>query len=649
MDDKNATDNNKIIDTEEILRKFDRESNVRILHGFSNEAVKWLAIVWSIFQLYTAIFGILPSQLQRSIHLIFAFSLTYLVYPRRKRDYRKRIPVYDIVFSILGVAVGGYWVVEYNDLLYRAGEPTSLDILVGAIAIVILIEAARRVSGFPIISIAVIFLLYTYFGPYMPSFLRHRGFSLERIVYHMYFTTEGIIGIPTGVSATFVFLFIMFGAFLEKTGVGQFIIDFANAIAGRATAGPAKVAVVASALTGTISGSSVANTVGTGSFTIPMMKRMGYRPEFAGAVEAAASTGGQIMPPVMGAAAFLMAEFTGIPYSAIILSASVPAILYFTGIFTGVHLEGRRNNLKGMAADEVPNVWDVLKSRGHLMLPIFAIIYFLVKGMTPTKAAVAGIGTAILVSFVKKETRMSFKDILDALESGAKAALGLSIVAATAGIIVGTVTLTGLGLKMANGIVALAGGSLILTMILTMFASLILGMGIPTTANYIITSTIAAPALLNLGVPILVAHFFVFYFGIIADLTPPVCVAAFAGAGIAKADPIKTGINATKLAIAAWIIPYVFVFSPALLLIETTFFEALIASITAIFGLSAVSIAVHGFLFAKANIIERLFFLAAGLSLIQVGTLTDIIGIVVILIVGYFHWRRAKIELGVTA
>ena len=269
--------------------------NIRILQGFSSKAVKWIAIAWSIFQLYTAIFGILPSQLQRSIHLIFAFTLAYLVYPRKKTDYKKGIPVYDIVLSVLGAAVGGYWVIEYNDLLYRAGEPTSLDILVGALAIVILIEAARRASGFPIITIAVVFLLYTYFGPYMPSFLQHRGFSLERIIYHMYFTNEGIIGIQTGVSATFVFLFILFGAFLEKTGVGQFIIDFANAIAGRATAGPAKVAVVASALMGTISGSSVANTVGTGSFTIPMMKRMGYRPEFAGAVEAAA-TGDKLYP-----------------------------------------------------------------------------------------------------------------------------------------------------------------------------------------------------------------------------------------------------------------------------------------------------------------------------------------------------------------
>ncbi|MGI6698701.1 MAG: TRAP transporter permease [Clostridia bacterium] len=647
MDDRNLVDNTDLInaeETDEILRKYDKESNIRILQGFSSKAVKWIAIAWSIFQLYTAIFGILPSQLQRSIHLIFAFTLAYLVYPRKKTDYKKGIPVYDIVLSVLGAAVGGYWVIEYNDLLYRAGEPTSLDILVGALAIVILIEAARRASGFPIITIAVVFLLYTYFGPYMPSFLQHRGFSLERIIYHMYFTTEGIIGIPTGVSATFVFLFILFGAFLEKTGVGQFIIDFANAIAGRATAGPAKVAVVASALMGTISGSSVANTVGTGSFTIPMMKRMGYRPEFAGAVEAAASTGGQIMPPIMGAAAFLMAEFTGIPYGKIIISAAIPAMLYFTGIFVGAHLEGKRNNLRGMSADEVPNLWDVLKSRGHLMLPIVAIVYFLVQGMTPTKAAVAGIGAAIAVSCIKKETRLSVKDILDALENGAKAALGLSIVAATAGIIVGTVTLTGLGLKMANGIVALSGGNLVLTMILTMFASLILGMGIPTTANYIITSTIAAPALLKLGVPMIVSHFFVFYFGIIADLTPPVCVAAFAGAGIAKADPIKTGINATKLAIAAWIIPYVFVLSPALLLVDTTFTGAVLIVVTALLGMTAVSASVHGYLFTKTNVIERVLMLIAGLGMIVPGILTDIAGIPIIAITGYFNWRRSKME-----
>lgn len=645
MVDKNVINNNETMSTEEILRKYDKESNTRILKGLSDSAVRLIAIAWSIFQLYTAIFGILPSQLQRSIHLIFAFALTYLIYPRKKTDYNKKIPFYDIALSILGVVVGGYWVVEYNNLLYRAGEPTSLDILIGALAIIILIEAARRACGLPIISIAVVFLLYTYFGPYIPGVFQHRGFSIERIIYHMYYTTEGILGIPTGVSATFVFLFILFGAFLERTGVGQFFIDLANAIAGRAMAGPAKVAVVTSGLQGTISGSSVANTVTTGSFTIPMMKRLGYKPEFAGAVEAAASTGGQLMPPIMGAAAFLMAEFIGVSYTTIIISAALPALLYFTGVFAGVHLEGKKENLKGLPDEEVPKLWEVLRKGGHLLLPIIAIVYFLVRGMTPTKAAVAGIAAAILVSSIKKETRMSVKDFLDALENGAKTAVGLSIVAATAGIIVGTVTLTGLGLKMANGLVALAGGSLIFTMILTMFASLLLGMGIPTTANYIITSTIAAPALLKLGVPVIVAHFFVFYFGIIADLTPPVCVAAFAASGIAKGEPIKTGINATKLAIAAWIIPYIFVFSPSLLLINTTFLEVIMIFCTALIGMIAVAVAIHGFLFTKTNVVERLVLLISGLAMIHSNVMTDIVGLPLIGIVAFIQWKRSKIKV----
>lgn len=640
---KNNKDHSvKELEVEEILRKYSQESNTRILVGFSKNIVRIIAIGWSIFQLYTAIFGILPSQLQRSIHLIFAFILAYLLYPRKKSDYSKKIPFYDILLGFLGILVGGYWVIEYTNLLYRAGDPTFYDIVIGIIAILILIEAARRTCGLPIVSIAIVFLLYTYFGPYIPGILQHRGFSIERIVYHMYYTTEGILGIPTGVSATFVFLFILFGAFLEKTGVGQFFIDFANALAGRAMAGPAKVAVVTSAMLGTISGSSVANTVTTGSFTIPMMKKLGYKPEFAGAVEAAASTGGQIMPPIMGAAAFIMAEFIGISYTTIIISAALPALLYFTGVFTGVHLEGKKENLKGLSKEEVPKLLDVLKSRGHLLLPVFSIVYFLLIGMTPTKAAVAGIVVSILVSYIKKETRMSIKDLFDALENGAKTAVGLSIVAATAGIIVGTVTLTGLGLKMANGLVTLAGGSLIFTMILTMFASLLLGMGIPTTANYIITSTIAAPALLKLGVPIIVAHFFVFYFGLIADLTPPVCVAAFAAAGIAKGEPIKTGINATKLAIAAWIVPYIFIFSPKLLLVDTTFIEAIVVFSTSLFGMIAISASIQGFVFTKINILERIILLISGLSLIHPNSITDSIGVSLILLVIFFQWKKSK-------
>lgn len=458
----------------------------------------------------------------------------------------------------------------------------------------------------------------------------------------MYLTTEGIIGLPTGVSATFVFLFILFGAFLEKTGVGEFFIDLANAIAGKAMAGPAKVAVFTSGLQGTVSGSSVANTVTTGSFTIPMMKRLGYKPEFAGGVEAAASTGGQLMPPIMGAAAFLMAEFIEVPYITIVKAATLPAILYFTGVFMGVHLEGKKQGLRGLPPEEIPKLKKVLKERGHLILPILAIVYMLVSGTTPTKAAAGGIAAAIIVSFFRKDTRITWKGFLEALEKGAKTAVALAVIAATAGIIVGVVTLTGLGLKMANGLVELAGGVILITMFLTMLASLFLGMGTPTTANYIITSTIASPALVKLGVPVLAAHFFVFYFGIIADLTPPVCVAAFAASGIAKGDPIKTGLNATKLAIAAWIIPYMFVYSPSMLMINTTGFDVVLIFITSILGMAAIAAGIHGYLFTEASWMERAVFIVAGLLMIHPHILTDIIGIPFLCGMFYLQWRKSK-------
>lgn len=625
---------------EETLRKYDKESNTRLLNGISKRIVSIVAISWSIYQLYTAVFGALPSQLHRSIHLGFALVLVYLMYPRKKSLYRKGIPIYDIMLSLLGASVALYWLFNYRSILLRAGDAIPSDIIIGGIALIVLIEAARRVSGLPIITIAVFFLIYCYLGPHMPRVLAHRGFNIERIISHMYLTTEGIIGIPTGVSASFVFMFILFGAFIEKTGVGQFFIDIANAIAGRAMAGPAKVAVVTSALQGTISGSSVANVVTTGSFTIPMMKKLGYRPEFAGAVEAAASTGGQIMPPVMGAAAFLMAEFIGTSYTNIIIAAALPAILYFTGVFAGVHFEGVKLGLKGLSDDQIPNVWEVLKSKGHLLIPIIGIVYFLVSGLTPSKAAASGVGLAIVASFIRKETRMKPKDFIEALENGAKTAVGLAVIAATAGIIVGVVTLTGLGLKMANGIVSLAGGSLFFTMFLTMISSLILGMGTPTTANYIITSTIAAPALLKLGVPVIAAHMFVFYFGIIADLTPPVCVAAFAAAGLSKGDPIKTGFIATRLAIGAWIIPYIFVYSPSILMINTTFIGALGVFCTSIFGMVAIAAGVEGYFIAKASIIERILLVIGGLVLVKPGLYTDIAGIVIVLAISYIQYKR---------
>jgi TRAP transporter 4TM/12TM fusion protein len=485
-------------------------------------------------------------------------------------------------------------------------------------------------------------LIYAYLGAYFPGFLTHRGYDVKRIVTHMWFTTEGIMGIPIGVSATFIFLFILFGSFLTSTGIMRFFMNLANAVAGWASGGPAKVAVLASALEGTVSGSSVANTVGSGSFTIPLMKSLGYRPEFAGAVEAAASTGGQIMPPVMGAAAFLMAEFINLPYIEIAKAAAIPALLYFTGIWVVVHFEAKKYGLRGLPREQLPRLLKVLKEESYLILPLVAIIYLLVEGSTPMTAAMGGLGLCVAVGMIRKETRMNIPRLLDTLEQGARSALGVAAACATAGIIVGVVTLTGLGLKMGDGLISLAGGVLILTLIFTMITSLILGMGAPTTANYVITSTIAAPALIKLGVPVLGAHMFAFYFGIVADITPPVALAAFAGAAIAKANPFKTGVIATKLAIAAFLVPYIFVYSPTLLLINATLFSMIQMITTSIIGMVGIGAAVEGWYWTRMSWWERIPMFIGGIMLIDPGTLTDIIGIILIAVITAVQYHKAK-------
>ncbi|MGB9840571.1 TRAP transporter permease [Thermovenabulum sp.] len=630
------------VDSQEILRKFDKESDYRVLKGFAAKIVSAIAITFSLFQLYTAIFGVLDAMIQRSIHVAFGFCLIFLLYPAKSDWPRDRIHPVDFILSILGAAVPLYITVFYKQLVLRAGTVTTLDYIVGAIGVLLVLEAARRVVGLPIVTIASLFIIYALIGPYIPGQLAHRGADLPTLVQHLFYTTEGIFGIPIGVSSTFIFLFILFGAYLEKTGLGQLFIDLANAIAGWASGGPAKVAVLSSGLMGTVSGSSVANVVGTGSFTIPMMKRLGYKPEFAGAVEATASTGGQLMPPIMGAAAFLMAEFTKIPYSRIIGAAAIPALLYYFGVWTGVHLEAKRLGLRGLSKEELPKFKEIVLERGHLIIPLVAIVYLLVTGFTPMKAALYAIFLSIISAMLRKNTRISLTDIINGLEQGARSALGVIAATACAGIIIGVVTLTGLGLKLGTSLVDLANGKLFLTLFFTMITSLILGMGVPTTANYVITSTIAAPALLMLNVPVLAAHMFAFYFGIIADVTPPVALAAFAGAGIAKANPLKTGLNASKLAIAAFLVPYIFVYNPALLLINVQPLEIIWIIITSIIGIVGVSSAVSGYLITNQSIVERLIFFIGGILLVTPGLKTDIIG-AALLVIGYLV-QRSKLS-----
>jgi len=624
---------------EDLLRKYDKESDYRVLAGYGAKLISAIAITFSLFQLYTAVFGVLDAMIQRSIHVSFGFCLIFLLYPSRKSWSRHKFHPFDVALAVLGASVPMYIVVNYQELVLRAGRVTTLDFIVGLIAIALILEATRRVVGWPMVIIATLFLIYALVGRHIPGQLAHRGVRFTSLVQHQFYTTEGIFGIPIGVSSTFIFLFILFSAYLEKTGMGEFFIDLANAVAGWASGGPAKVAVIASGCMGTISGSSVANVVGTGSFTIPMMKRLGYKGEFAGAVEATASTGGQLMPPIMGAAAFLMSEFTGIPYVRIIAAAAIPALLYYLGVWSGVHFEAKRLKLRGLNRDELPKIKDILLSRGHLLIPLLAILYLLISGRTPMKAALYAIVMSIVCSMIRKNTRISFRDIIDGLEQGARSALGVVAATACAGIIIGVVTQTGLGLKMGTTLVDLAGGRLFLTLFFTMLTSLILGMGVPTTANYVITSTIAAPALLLMDIPILAAHLFAFYFGIIADVTPPVALAAFAGSGIAKSNPLRTGINAFKLAIAAFLVPYVFVYNPSMILIDVTAGGMIVMIITSIIGIIGVASAVSAFLIIEQSLLERVIFFVGGLSMVVPGTYTDAIGIA-LLLVGFFIQKK---------
>ncbi|MFD4929277.1 TRAP transporter permease [Peribacillus butanolivorans] len=616
---------------QELLEKYDPEAGTRKLTGVLGYIAFIGLLAFSLFQLYTAVFGVFTAQIQRTIHLGFALSLIFLLFPANRKNRQKgkfQIAWYDIILAVLSIGVGAYWPLFFEDLVMNVGRLGTLDFAVGLVAILLVLEATRRAVGLPIMVIAIVFVLYGLFGQYMPGFLSHRGLTFERMVQTMFFSTEGILGTPLAISSTFIFLFLLFGSFLIRTGVGQYFNDLSTAIAGRRIGGPAKVAIFSSALQGTISGSSVANVVTSGAFTIPMMKNLGYKKEFAGAVEAAASTGGQLMPPIMGAAAFLMVEFigNGITYWDIAKAASIPAILYFSGIWIMTHFEAKRLGLRGLTKEEMPSKKEVF-GKIYLLIPIIAIVLLLMSNITVTHAALYSIVISVIVGFINKDVRMKFIDIIYALVDGARTALAVAAATASAGIIVGIVTKTGLGLKLANGLIDLSGGYLIPTLMLTMVAALVLGMGSPTTANYVITSTIAAPAIILLGVPDLSAHLFVFYFGIIADITPPVALAAFAAAGVSGGEPIKTGIESSKLAIAAFIIPYIFVLSPQMLMIDTTWMEVAWVVLTAMTGMIAIGAGVIGYWVRGMHWLERILAIVVGLLLIYPETISDIIGL----------------------
>ena len=620
------------------------EGKRRILTGFPGKLHKAIGFFAAIYIFWAIIYYPQPI-FHRSLSFGLFFALTFMTYTMPGTDTRNRIPWYDWVLALLSITVSIYIFLNLDRLVHRfvfVDTVYTLDIIMGILTILLLLEGTRRVIGPWLSLLSIISLGYLWAGPYITGRFGHKGFSGAHIIEELFLTTDGIWGNIMGVATNEVILFVIFGAFLLYSGAGAFLFDFAAAIAGWSRGGLAKIAILASGLFGMISGSPVANASTVGVITIPMMKKLGYKPEFAGAVEAAASTGGQLMPPIMGAAAFLMAEMVGVPYIQIAKAAAIPALLYFTGIMIGVHLEAKKNGLKGIPRELLPRMGRILLDRGHLALPLVAIIYLLVAGYTPMRAALWAIALTILASMLRSSTRMSIKDIIKGLADGARSALGVIIACACAGIIIGVVTKTGLGLKLGSVLIDLAGGYLLPTLFFTMITSIILGMGVPTTANYIITATIAAPAIIQLGVPVLAAHLFTFYFGIIADITPPVALAAFAGAGIARGNPFMTGIRASMLAVGAFIIPYIFVMSPALILIDVTSPKILMLLITSVAGMAAVSAAVFGFLFTTTGWIDRLCFLAGGLMLIDPGMTTDFVGLGVLAVGLTMHWFKKK-------
>lgn len=632
-------------EAERITAKLDVGSRLRKYSGPFAIFLTVVAAAMSLFHLYTTLFGFFDAPIQRAAFFTFVMVLGYALYPARFKgqimEYRFP-PIWDLALMAIGAWVGSYIIINFEDIVMNMGNPSKTDLIMGSIAVLLVLELCRRAVGPVLATICTVFLLYALFGNYIPGFLSHRGYPFERLVSHMYLTTEGIFGMAAGVATTYVFMFILFGAFLARTGTGKFFIDLAVALLGSYSGGPAKVAIFASGLMGTINGSSVANVVGTGSFTIPLMKSIGYKPHFAGAVEAAASTGGQLMPPVMGAGAFLMAEITGVPYSQIIIAAALPAILYYTGVLTGVHLEAKRTGLQGLPRDQLPSAWKIIKERGLLLTPIFAVIFMLLQGYTPPYAAITGIATSIVAGAILPTTRVHPIRYWEALVQGSRDALSVSIACLSIGFIMGVATLTGAGLKIANGILLLSGGNLFFTLFFTMVASLILGMGLPTTANYLVTSTIAAPALVQAGIPLLPAHLFVFYFGIVADLTPPVALAAMAGAGIAGGPPVKTGVQSFKLAAPAYLIPYVFCYAPQITLLGFDFWSGLQASFTATLGVICLGISIMGWMFTNVPWIQRGPLFAAAFLLIVPGWETDLMGLVALSIVALFQWRKVK-------
>ena len=621
-------------DVDEIMKKYDRESNVRIWTGMPKQILRFSLAAFMLFMVWMNIWARWSGQIRRCLFVGMVVLFTFLVFPAKKGNLKpNHMPWYDIILAIAGCVPYFYYVINYDQIIGKAAMIDQIEIVLGIIGILALAECCRRAVGIPILCVAAFFVLYAFVGRHM---------SLRMVVYNIFYTINGILGTPISVCSTYIALFLLFGAFLEATGIANFFIDCANALVGWASGGPAKVAVVSSALCGMVSGSSVGNTVTTGSVTIPMMKKTGYPGEFAGAVEAAASTGGQIMPPIMGAAAFIMAEMTGYDYSKIIVRAILPAFLYFLGIFLGVHFKAKKLGLKGLPKEELPK-WKVLLPKMYLLLPLVLLVYMIIGGQTMAKSAIYATIACIIVSLVNKDDRMTPSKFVDALESGGKNTLSIGIACGVAGIISVCITMTGLGGKLITYIVRLADGQLIIALLLTMICCIILGMGVPTTANYIIMASTCAPILINgMGMHVLAANMFVFYFGIVADITPPVALAAYAGSAIAKAPPMKTAFNATRLAIAAFIIPYIFAYNNAMIFVgdNVTVWSVVSITISATLGMLAIAAGLMGYLIRDTKMIARIALVAGGLLMVIPGTVTDLAGLAIL--VAIFLLEKAE-------
>ena len=613
------------MDLESVMKKFDQESNVRIWEGKARIAVNLVLASFSLFCIYVTLFTSWLEEHRLTSFMAWIVFLGFLVFPAKKTGHRvNHMPWYDILAMTVGTSAFLYFNIFAMDIIQQGSRFEPYQIIIGIVGILALAEVCRRSVGLPILIVAAFFIVYALlWGLANPSLWGKLNYSVR----YLFYSKEGIFSTPVNVCSKFIVVFIIFGAFLERTGIADFFINISNAFVGGFSGGPAKVAVVASAMEGMVSGSSVANTVGSGSVTIPLMKKTGYKPEFAAAAEAAASTGGQIMPPIMGAAAFLMADYVQLPYGQIALKAILPAVLYFAGIFVAVHLEAKKLGLRGLTREELPRIKPLLK-KVYLLLPLVMLIYLVgTSSKSIQYAAALAILAAIFVSMFSRETRVTPKRLLEALAAGGQGTITVAAACGIAGIIAGTITMTGLANMLINGIVALAGNQVIIALFLTMLCCIVLGMGVPTTANYCIMAATCAPILIRMGVPAVAAHFFVFYFGIVADLTPPVALAAYAGAAIAQANPMKTALTATKLAIGAFIVPYVFALNPAMLFIDTTPFEVVTICITSFVGICAISAALEGYLLKPMAPIQRFMSAAGGLLLIYPGLVTDVIGL----------------------